>query len=400
MKPLSEKLLILAVLILGGAGPVATGLYLPSLPSILEDFETTQAIVQLTLSSYLISFGASQLFYGPLSDQIGRKRVVLFGLFLAILGCLVSIFSWNISVLVAGRFIQGLGFGSGMAVMRAILRDAYQGDRLAKNGSYVSVGSAVFMAAAPIVGGYIQSYISWQFDFVFIILYCLLALFVVIYFLPETNRDLNPKALCYETIRSNYRELFTSPVFMGYAACSSLTFSGLAAYLAVSPFLFQKVMGLSSVLYGWLAIFIAAGLASSALINSFLVRKVGRPALLRWGSYLEIFAALLMLIPVFFDLLTVWLVMIPMLIYMLGAGFVFSNSFAGAFHFYGSIAGFAGAAFGSLQVLGGAIASTIMMLLHANDQMPLALFLFISSALCFFFQKLGHRFSLRQDKMK
>ncbi len=391
------RFFIYAVLLLGGVGFVATDLYLPSMPSIVREFSTNKASVHFTLSFYLLSFGSSQLFYGPFSDKVGRKKAVLYGLLVTIIGSIVCIFSPNVSTLIGGRFIEGLGVGAGAAVMRAILRDAYAGDELARKGAYIAVGTGVFMAAAPILGGYIQDYLGWRFNFVFIVLYTLLVIVIISYWLPETNKKLDLHAIKPHVILNKYFQLLKSPIFMGYAGCGCLTFSGLMAYLSISPFLFQDVLGITAVEYGWLADFIAVGLASGGFINSIMVSYFGRQRLLIFGILLEILAGICMLAPAIFGKMNIWVIMIPMLIYMFGAGAVFSNSFAGAFHFFSHMAGAAGAIYGSLQILGGTVITGIMAAIHARNQIPLAIFMLCLGVISFFLQKLGHHFTLKKD---
>ncbi|NGX48079.1 MAG: Multidrug resistance protein D [Chlamydiae bacterium] len=391
------RLFILVILMFGSIGFVATDLYLPSLPSIVTGFSTTKAYVQLTLSFYLLFFGVSQFFYGPLSEKVGRKKVVLYGLSLTIVGSIVCIFSPNIGVLIVGRSIEGLGVGAGATMMRVILRDLYIGDELAKKGSYIATGTGVFMAGAPIIGGYIQDFFGWRFNFVFIVLYTLMGILIVSKFLPETIKELNPHAIKAKNMLNKYFLLIKSPIFMGYAGCGCLTFSGLAAYLAISPFLFQNVIGITPVQYGWLALFIATGLASGGLVNSLVIRYFGRHKLLKFGTLLQILAGIAMLVLGIFRFLNIWSVMIPMLTYMFAAGFVFTNAFAGAFHFFSKMAGFAGAIYGGLQILGGTVVTIIMAASHARNQIPLAITLLCIGIFSYFLQKLGHQFTLKKD---
>lgn len=336
--------------------------------------------------------------FGPLSDKIGRKKVVVYGLIIMIFGSVICAVSPNITLLISGRFIEGFGVGAASAVFRAVLRDVYKGDELSQKGSYLAVASAFTVSAIPAVGGYIQRYLGWRFNFVFIILYAVCTILLTHFYLKETNKNLNPQATKLSNILSKYRYLLSSTIFLGYAGCGILVFGGLTAYLSVSPFLFQNVIGLSSVQFGWLAIFIAVGLGVGAISNSIFVQKVGRHRMLKYGTYFQISSGALMLLPALFGEIDVLFIMVPMLIYMLGAGLVFSNAFAGASHFFSHIAGFTGALYGCCQIIGGTITSSIMAALHAKDQIPLAVTLLLVGIFSFFFQKLGHHFTLKCEK--
>lgn len=388
----------IALLLLASIGFIATDVYLPSLPFIVEELSTTKELVQLTLAAYLLSFGISQIYYGPLSEKIGRKKTVLYGLIFMMVGSVICIFSPNIYTLILGRFLEGMGIGAGSAVFRAILRDTYHGDDLSQKGSYIAIGNSFCMSAAPVLGGYIQYYLDWRYNFVFIAIYTIFIILMVYFFLKETHKSFNPHAVKVSNLIEKYVSLVKSPIFMGYVGCATCTFGGLSAYLTQSPFLFQNVLKLSSVEYGWLAIFISIGLCLGGVTNSFLVKKVGRHQLLKIGTFFQITSGIVMLVPAFFGSFNVPVIMIPMLIYMFGAALVFTNSFAGAFHFFSKIAGFAGALYGTFQILGGTFFAVIMSFAHAKDQTPLAIVLTLVGIINFLLQRLGHKFTLKCEK--
>ncbi len=382
------------VLLLSTLGFVATDIYLPSFPSIQGTFSTTKSAVQLSLSLFLLSLSFSQLIYGPLSDQLGRKKIALSGLAFSLLGTLLCLFSWSISSLIVGRFLQGFGMGAGNALARAIQRDVYSGDGLAHFGSLTAIGSASLMAAAPTLGGYIQHFLGWRATFIFLLLYTLYGLLSVWFWLPETNKHPNPSALQRKVFFGHYLHLMKNPIFLGYSGCASLSFAGFSAYFASSPFLFETLLGLTPVEYGWLALLFAAGLGIGAYFNIFFLKLYGRHRMLVVGIVVLCFSGALMLSLGLLGIMNVWSIILPIALYTFGAAMTLANSFAGAFHPFAQIAGFAGALYGCLQILGGVIGSTAVAMIREVNQIPLSIILLCIGIGAYFLQWLAFRYSV------
>ncbi len=383
------------VLVLMNIGSVATDIYLPSFPSIEVALHTPRSWVQLSLSLYLLALALSQLFYGPLSDKIGRRKIAQLGLMVSLFGTVLCMCSLDMFFLILGRILQGMGLGAGTALGRAIMRDVYSGDALARFGGMMAVGTSIFMAIAPAVGGYVQHYMGWRINFLLILIFTIIGVISIQFWLPETNRELNPAATKPKVILQTYLHLLKSPIFIGYSLCSSLAFGGLAAYFTSSPFLFQTIIGLSPVQYGWLALVTGAGLCLGGVLNAILIKLFGRHRILVVGIATVFFSGALMLGLGLSGYLNTMVIMLPMGFFTLGGAMMFSNSFAGAFQPFGKIAGFAGALYGCIQLLGGSAASTLIATIHETNQIPLALIL-ISIGICgYFFQLLAFSYAVK-----
>ena len=147
-----KKAPILMAMLIISTGQVGVSIYLPSLPMISKALQISQSDVQLLVTLFLIGFGVSQLFYGPLSDAIGRRPVFLLGQGIYLTGTLMCIlFTHNIWILVLGRLLQGLGSGSASVLGRSVLRDCYDGRELTKALSYVSVTASIMPVLAPVL---------------------------------------------------------------------------------------------------------------------------------------------------------------------------------------------------------------------------------------------------------
>ncbi|WP_165476854.1 MFS transporter [Legionella fairfieldensis] len=177
-----QSILLLMLVQLG------TDIYLPSVPAISEALNTNETMVKLSLTIMIMMLGCSQLIYGPLSDSIGRKQTILYGLLIFIIGSSLLVFSQSSCLLLIGRLIQGLGLGFGLSIASAIASDLYEGKKLNKSISIISAVYAVMPVIAPVIGGAIQTYIGWQANFSFLFIAGLLMFCMVNHFLSKRTR--------------------------------------------------------------------------------------------------------------------------------------------------------------------------------------------------------------------
>lgn len=353
-------------------GQISVDLYLPSLPAMSHALAANRSMVQMTIAVFLLGLGLSQLFYGPWSDAVGRKQPLLTGIGLTVLGSLVCCLAPNIHVLIAGRLLQGIGAGVCNSVGRSLLRDLMSGHYLSRLAGQMAMASSFTVAVAPTIGGYIEHYASWRVSFLVIFLYASAVLVLLWYALPETHRNPDPSAIHFKKLIGNYKQLLMNHVFMGNAFCGAIAYSGIIAYITATPFLLQNTLHLSPVQYGWLALLNAAGIFSSGMINSHCVIRYGIRKMLFTGISTMILGAFIMLVIGLFGVLNVWVIVLPMALFCIGAGLTFSNASSGALEFFGHIAGSAGAIYGALQISSGALISGFIALLHEKTQLPLA----------------------------
>ncbi|MBA2649840.1 MAG: multidrug effflux MFS transporter [Legionella sp.] len=369
-----NKLVSLAIILLiSSLGQVTTDLYLPSLPSMAKSLGVNISWIQFTIAIYLSGFCVSQLIYGPWSDAVGRRVPLLTGLFINFIGGLLCWFSPNIYLLYLGRLLQGLGVGAANALARPILRDLFEKETLAIYNSYLAVSSVFILSTAPVIGGYIQHYAGWRFNFLFLGLYGLFILCSFYFKVPETSQHHHLTNYKFKVIVMNAKTLLKSSIFLKFALCPLFTYAGITAWLTAGPIVLQEKVGLSPVQFGWLYILSGIGFIVGAFLNAKLVTRFGIHKMMEHGFFCQLSAGGFMLFFYLLGYINTVVIIAPIILFMMGASLVFPNSSAGALTPFPKIAGMAGALFGFIQILGGALSSSSIALVQGDNQLPIAI---------------------------
>ncbi len=370
---MKESLIFAFALILSSIGHIATDIYLPSMPHIARDFDTTTTLVKLTLSAYMLSFCIVPLIVGPISDRVGRKKPILIGILLGLISTCLCAYANSVYLLIFARFLQGIGLGMIVSTSRAILPDHFQGPKLAKLYSYMTMAMALMLAIAPPLGGFIQDSASWRMTFIIMAVYLVMVFGIVVFFLKD-KKPIHASDSSLQGIKQyimSYKELINNWHYMSYSTCTVLTVMGIVAYLTASPFLYQNVVGLSATEYGLTALILCGTVFISGFINSRLIQKLSSEAILRAGNLLMLSSGVLYLI---FDALA----MINFYTILISA-MVFFVTMPVSFAIAGSLAlknvqknyGAAVALISSLQFLGGVLSSSYISLSEAGSLRPL-----------------------------
>ncbi|WP_159737343.1 multidrug effflux MFS transporter [Vibrio atypicus] len=290
-----KKTPILLAMMIIATGQVGVSIYLPSLPLISEALNASHAEIQLLVTLFLVGFGASQLFYGPLSDSIGRRPVFLLGQGIYLIGTILCVvFADQLSTLILGRLLQGLGAGSASVLGRSVLRDSYDGPQLTKALSYISVTASIMPIIAPVFGGWMAFYLGWEAVFVFVLLY-LAAIFTLGYFvLPETNSGIRSFNII-EVVKS-YGQLLTNKQVVSSASYNWISYLASLVSLSVMPFILQNQLGLTTAEYGSIMIIPSAGLMIGSVSLNILNRYFSTAQLLGLSIMLMMSAGLWLLL--------------------------------------------------------------------------------------------------------
>lgn len=366
------------ILVLISLGYFATDIYLPSLPALSDYFHASENEVQMTLFSYLLSFAFVPLIFGPLSDHIGRKKVILMGIAIGVAATFGCLFATSINYLIAFRFVQGIGTGAVLISSRTIVSDLFTGKELTKQISYVTMFMPLVLALAPTIGGVLQQEFNWQAAFIFLVCY-MLFIFLWVIARPETLKAPSHKKI--SEAFSNYGFHFKNRPFI-YQIMLVFPTIGMYGYFATSPFLFQEIIGLSPLEYGSLSLYIGGTIMAMSLINTRLIHYLSMDAILYIGGTMMVLSGSLLLFFHLTGILTTWSLLGPAMIYFTCLPLCISNSASKAMGNVTTHFGSATAMLTTLQFLAGAVGTLIFSLIHDNSVLPLALCFLLMGIFC------------------
>ena len=254
-------------------GPFTIDTYLPAFPAMATSLDATMLQVQQTLTAYLLPFAAAMLWQGALSDTLGRRRVILWGLAVYVAASLFCVAATNIQMLWIGRALQGLSAGVGMVVGRAMIRDLYDGAAAQKLMAKVGIIFATAPALAPILGGWIHAFFDWHAIFVFLALFGAALWTLVWYLMPETLEESKRQSLSMRNLWAGYRSVFGSLAFMRLSIALACVFNGMFLYVLSAPVFLMTHLHLSAQDFAWLFVPMVAGLMAGSFISGRLAGK-------------------------------------------------------------------------------------------------------------------------------
>ncbi|WGV98539.1 multidrug effflux MFS transporter [Vibrio sp. YMD68] len=375
-KPFEFKTILLACLVIS-VGQLSMGLVFPSLPWIAKDFDISLEHAQLLVSVYLLGFGPSQFLYGPISDALGRKKVLLTGLFIATLGLVMIIyFSDSFTGMVAGRFLQGLGTGCCAVLARASTRDRFSGADLPIAMSYIAMVASITPLFAPVLGGFINFHFGWSMVFTSLLGYVFFTWIIFALRFKETIAERSPMP-SPKKVLLQYRELFTSRYFMSFASISWLNFSLMITTVSVMPFIMQNQIGMTSDQYALWALIPALGMLVGTSLCNRVRPIIGSKKMLLCTPVLHLCAAIWL----FFCPVEPLYLMLGQLLMILGNGIALPCSQALVMQPYKKNAGAAAAMSGGGQMVISSIVSMGLVLLGLDQAWHLSLVIVVFAAM-------------------
>ena len=376
------------IFLLAGLPILSETVYTPSLPEISDALGISESTTEYTLTIYLLGFALGTLFWGRLSDKLGRKSCVLMGMIIYIIGCMGCYMSDSISKLMIFRLIQALGGSVGSVLSQVICRDAFQGAALSKAYSTVGAALPIFPALGPVIGGFIAENTNWYFIFLFLTIWAIWLLVISWFKLKETHlEEHRTKINTLNVLTIVLKDKHFASLFIIMGGCQGIMFS----YFAEGSFYLIEILKLRPSLYGASFIFLAMCGVGGALFSKRLHSKsfISNQILI-FGLYiicfstsifstLAIFKNSLLISDSSFVYITIGLHMIT----MFGISITTNNAMAIALKDYKWCMGTASSLFGFLYYILACSLTFIMGLLHNGTIIPMPLFFLSISSIMF-----------------
>ena len=351
--------------------------YLSSLPYIGDALHSNDTSLQMTLTIFMFGYALSMLIAGPLSDTLGRKRVLMYGLTLYFFATLACAASSSIISLIIARFFQALGGCCGTVIARVMVKDAYSREEQIKILSHLSAAMAICPLLIPILGGISQIYLGWRAGFYMLGVFSLILLIVCKRQLKESHIENHTVSL--KTLLGHYKLLLTNRLFIGYSFTIGLAWCDYFAFTLKSPFLLQKTLGFNSIIFGGLFAIVVLGYLVGTQITKRFANEIGWDKLIFIATIFCLLGALILsVMNIFFPLNWINLVL-PMMIIMIGVGIIIPCTQGAVLQPFPKIAGTASGLFFFIQMAFGGICGLILQYFKNQDATPMIITIFICS---------------------
>lgn len=364
-------------------GPLAIDMYLPSLPSIAASLHASPGAVSVTLAAFFAGLGLGQLAYGPISDRVGRRPPLIFGMALFVAGAVMCALAPSIDWLIAARFLQALGGSAGQVIARASVRDQFEHQMAARVLSLLMLVLGLAPIIAPIFGGYLLVVGDWRMIFWFQASVSAVVLVFTIFRLKESRTEAVLEQTRTENVLGSYMAVLRNRRVIGYTLAGLFNAGAFFSWLAMSSYLLIEVYGVLPANFGWWFGANAAGFIAMSQVNAHLLRWfTPEEVLVKARAASIVFAAVLV-----FDAVSglggMLGVIIPLYVTLGSFGLVGPNTQAAAMNVdvrrTGSISSLTGAASFTM----GTLVSSAAGFLHDGTARPLAgliLFMILASS--------------------
>ncbi|MBD2812046.1 multidrug effflux MFS transporter [Xenorhabdus sp. Vera] len=365
-------LFIILVTFLSMGGLISTDIFLPALSEMGDYYHVNKSNIQSAIAIFLFGIAFSQLIYGPLSDCLGRKKVLISGMIIWLISTVGIFYSTYISELLILRLFQGLGACAGITLGRAIINDLMKKEEAAHLYLIIFPFVGMSPAIAPMIGGVLTELYGWKACFLFLTLFITATLILCVLVLeeslpPEKRQKLNPKS-----VATNIYYVLVNRKFLYYSAIPCFAYATYFSYLVESPFILT-IMGLPEKYVGYTYILLSLSYVSGNLIAKKLTHKKGMENTILYGYILFTIGGLSFAIQMLFNPDPLFSSMLTISVLTFGNGFLLPLGTASAIATHNQLAGTASGVMGTLQLGSAAITSLFIGYLSHHEPKTVAI---------------------------
>lgn len=397
----SKKQSPIFVIILGALtaiGALSIDMFLPGLPEIKNDFHTTTSNAQLTLSLFMIGLALGNLFAGPISDATGRKKPLWISMFIYTLASLGIVFVTNIEVMIALRFIQGVTGGAASVISRAIASDMYKGKELTKFLSLLMLVNGVAPVIAPAIGGIILSFAVWRMVFIILTIFGILMVIGSLTKVPESLQEDEKDSNGIKEMFKNFKHLLATPKFVLPMLIQGFSFIMLFTYISASPFIIQKIYGMSALQFSIMFAAIGITLIISSQLVGVLVDRIERRQLLKIVTYIQVLGVVIVAMTLL-NHLSFWILVIGFIVLVAPVTAVASLGFSIAMDESTKGRGSASSLLGLVQFLLGGLMSSLVNVMGEHNVTPYVVIISITAVIMIILQTIYTRLQRRTSQL-
>ncbi|MDX5432230.1 MAG: multidrug effflux MFS transporter [Halomonas sp.] len=358
--------------------PFAIDAYLPAMASLADSVGASIHHAELSISVFMAGFAIGQLLFGPVSDRLGRKPVLLSGLVVFLLASLMLATVGSLTELLAWRFVQALGGGACVVNSTAIVRDCFSGRQAA---SVISTMAMIMMLAplvAPLVGSGLLYLADWQLIFIFLAAYAAFLLWLMSTRLPET-RDPNQPTASLGQVLVNYVSVLRHREGLGYICAVAASFGGLFAFVTASPYVYMDHFGLTPATYPFVLGANVIFIALSNRINIHLLQTRTPLQNLYLGLVLQLVAVVCLVVVVMAGLASLPVVVLLVMLYSGMIGLISPNAMALLLDRFGHMSATATALMGAAKFGAAALAGIMVGAFEIENLWPMVLTMLAAS---------------------
>ncbi|MBA6046341.1 multidrug effflux MFS transporter [Pseudomonas lactis] len=368
--PAPSRSLLFLLVALTALGEVSTQLIIPGLGAIEHALQAPQGSALMALSAFVAAFGLGQLLFGPLSDRIGRRPVLIGGLALYVVATLAMLLVTDIQQFIAARVLQGLGACAALVLARTVVRDVWKaeaGPALA----LTMIGMLYAIVVAPIAGGLLIKLLGWRAPIALALVIGSLVLLLALLFFRESNHHLDPRAAHWRTLGGQYLDLLKGRQYRAYAVALACTYGAMFTVIAGSSAVFINLLGFSSLEYGLNFGLIVSMLIVGSTYTRRNIQRLGPQRIVAMGvTMVAVGGVAALAIYLVFGLSVVGLD-IPIALVTLGGGLVLPGSVTGAVMPNAHRAGLAAGLMGFAQMFGATCSGLLLSQLRDGSAAPM-----------------------------